>query len=347
MHLNSLLIFLLISFLFGCSDNKIYQEKDFIFGTLIDIKIYGESKIDAEKVSSEIFSEFHRLHKLLHPWEKSLITDINNAISEKKSIAINNDEVISILTDAQHLEAQTETLFNPSIGKLIKLWGFHSNDHNQEVIPNQDTIKKLVSSNPSMKSIEIEKKILKSNNQDVQIDLGGYAKGYALDQAKKILINNNIKNALINIGGNILAFGKHGERNWVVGIQHPRRPNALATINLKPGWAIGTSGDYQRFIMVNNQRYSHLINPKTGYPENKTQSATILIPPSENSGVLSDVFSKPLFIANTKNKINMAKLLNIEYFLIIMDDGSILISESFNKKINWEEDLDKKNITIF
>ena len=144
MHLNSLLIFLLISFLFGCSDNKIYQEKDFIFGTLIDIKIYGESKIDAEKVSSEIFSEFHRLHKLLHPWEKSLITDINNAISEKKSIAINNDEVISILTDAQHLEAQTETLFNPSIGKLIKLWGFHSNDHNQEVIPNQDTIKKLI-----------------------------------------------------------------------------------------------------------------------------------------------------------------------------------------------------------
>ena len=169
--LNSLLIFLLIGFLFGCSDNKIYQEKDFIFGTLIDIKIYGESKMNAEKVSSEIFSEFHRLHKLLHPWEKSLITDINNAISEKKSIAINNDEVISILTDAQHLEAQTQTLFNPSIGKLIKLWGFHSNDHNQEVIPNQDTIKKLVSSNPSMKSIEIEKKILKSNNQDVQIDL--------------------------------------------------------------------------------------------------------------------------------------------------------------------------------
>jgi len=347
MRLNSLLIYILISFLFGCSENKIHHDKDFIFGTLIDIKIYGESNITAEKVSNEIFNEFHRLHKLLHPWEKSLITDINNAISENKSILINDSEVISILNNAQRLETQTQTLFNPSIGKLIKLWGFHSNDHNQETIPIHKEIEQLVLSNPSMRSIQINNGVLKSNNQDVQIDLGGYAKGYALDQAKKILANKDIGNALINIGGNILAIGKHGERDWVVGIQNPRKPNVLATIALKPGWAIGTSGDYQRYIMINNQRYSHLISPKTGYPSNNAQSATILIPPSKGSGVLSDVFSKPLFITSKENKVKIAKLLNIKNFLIVMDNGSILISESLNKKINWEDDIDKKNITIF
>jgi thiamine biosynthesis lipoprotein len=346
MRLNNLFIYFLIGLLFGCSDNKIHNEKDFVFGTMIDIKIYGESKINAEKVSNEIFTEFHRLHKLLHPWEKSTITDINTAISKNKPIKINNNEVISILRNVQRLETQTQNLFNPSIGKLIKLWGFHSNDYNRETIPNEDIIQKLLSSKPSMQSITIKNGILKSNNKNVQIDLGGYAKGYALDQAKKILKNNNVNNALINIGGNILAFGKYGERNWVVGIQNPRKPNVLATIALKPGWAIGTSGDYQRYIMVNNQRYSHLINPKTGYPESKTQSATILLPPSDDSGTLSDVFSKPLFIAKRENKINFAKLLNIQYFLIMMDDGSILISESLNNEINWEDDIDKKNITI-
>ena len=346
MRLNSLIVYILISLLMGCGDNKIHHSKDFIFGTLIDIKVYGESKINAEKVSNEIFNEFHRLHKLLHPWEKSLITDINIAISQEKSIAINNDEVITILRSAQRLEKQTQNLFNPSIGKLIKLWGFHSNDYVQEAIPNQEIIQKLVSSNPSMESIIIENKVLKSNNKNVQIDSGGYAKGYALDQAKKILASNDVKNALINIGGNILAFGKHGERDWLVGIQNPRKPNAFATISLKSGWAIGTSGDYQRYIMVNNQRYSHLINPKTGYPESKTQSATILMPPSENSGTLSDVFSKPLFISSKIKKADMAKLLNIKYFLIIMDDHSILISEDLNKKINWDDDIDKKIITI-
>ena len=347
MHLNSLLILFLTASLLGCGDSKIYHEKDFIFGTMIDIKIYGESKINAAKVSTEVFQEFHRLHRLLHPWEKSLITDINDSISKKKSIAINNNEVISILTDAKNLEAITQSLFNPAIGKLINLWGFHSNEYNQAVIPNPDTIKNLVSSKPSMKSIKIDNKILQSNNHNIQIDLGGYAKGYALDQAKKILTKNDIKNALINIGGNILAFGKHGEREWVVGIQNPRKPNAIATVSLKPGWTIGTSGDYQRFITINNQRYPHLINPKTGYPENKTQSATILIPPSKNSGVLSDVLSKPLFIANSENKINIARLLSIKDFLIIMNNDSIFISESLSNKIKWEEGLDSKNIEIF
>ena len=346
MRLNNLFIYFLISLLFGCSDNKIHNEKDFVFGTMIDIKIYGESKINAEKVSNEIFTEFHRLHKLLHPWEKSIITDINTAISKNRPIEINNDEVITILSNVQRLEIQTQNLFNPSIGKLIKLWGFHSNDYNKEIIPNQQAIEKLVSSNPLMQSIKIKNGILKANNKNIQIDLGGYAKGYALDQAKKILKKNNVNNALINIGGNIQAFGKYGERNWVVGIQNPRKPNVLATIALKPGWAIGTSGDYQRFIMVNNQRYSHLINPETGYPESNTQSATVLLAPSEDSGTLSDVFSKPLFIAKKENKINFAKLLNIKYFLIMMDDGSILISNSLNKEINWEDDIDKKNITI-
>ena len=196
---------------------------------------------------------------------------------KKNSIKINNNEVITILSNVQRLETQTQNLFNPSIGKLIKLWGFHSNDYNQETIPKSGKNSKISILKPSMQSIKIENGILKSNNKNVQIDLGGYAKGYALDQAKKILKKNNVENALINIGGNILAFGKYGERNWVVGIQNPRKPNVLATINLKPGWAIGTSGDYQRYIMVNNQRYSHLINPKTGYPESKTQSATILL----------------------------------------------------------------------
>ena len=120
----------------------------------------------------------------------------------------------------------------------------------------------------------------------------------------------------------------------------------IATIDLKPGWAIGTSGDYQRYIIINNVRYSHLIDSKTGYPANNSQSATVLVPPSNNVGVKSDVFSKPLFIANKKNKMAVAKSLNINDFLIIMNDNLIFISKSMNDKIIWEENIDKKNITI-
>lgn len=354
MRLNKLIVFIFISFLLACDSNPIYQKKDFIFGTMIEIKIYGEDKTKSDIVSSEILEEFHRLHQLLHSWEKSSITEINQAILKKQPINIDN-EIIHIIKDAQLLEKKTQSLFNPAIGKLIALWGFHS-DHLPSSIPNRKKIINLVKSFPRMEDISIKDHLLISKNQNVQIDLGGYAKGYSLDQAKKILRQNNIKNALINIGGNILAIGQHGSRDWVVGIQHPRAPNAIASISLKPGWSIGTSGDYQKyflaepsdtsneFILVNNQRYSHLINPHTGFPENKTQSATILIPPSDNSGVLSDVLSKPLFIETKDQKITLAKKLNINHFLIIMADGSVMISQNMLNEINWYDEPDAKNI---
>ena len=159
--------------------------------------------------------------------------------------------------------------------------------------------------------------------------------------------NNNIKNALVNIGGNIIAIGMRGDRNWIVGIQHPRKPSAIASINLLPGWSIGTSGDYQRYFMMNEKRYSHLINPISGFPSANSQSTTILIPPSKNSGVLSDVYSKPLFIAPTEMKIEIAKKLNIKYFMIIQNDEKILISNEMSKVIKWIDLKDEKGITVY
>ena len=99
--------------------------------------------------------------------------------------------------------------------------------------------------------------------------------------------------------------------------------------------------------MMNEKRYSHLINPISGYTSANSQSTTILIPPSKNSGVLSDVYSKPLFIAPTEIKIEIAKKLNIKYFMIIQNDEKILISNEMNKVIKWIDLKDEKGITVY
>ena len=117
-----------------------------------------------------------------------------------------------------------------------------------------------------------------STNPAVQLDLGGYAKGYALDVAAAILQAHGVKNALVNIGGNVIALGTHGDRPWRVGIQHPRKPGTLATLDLHDGEAIGTSGDYQRYFELDGKRYCHLIDPRTGHPAHGMQSVTVLIP---------------------------------------------------------------------
>jgi thiamine biosynthesis lipoprotein len=210
-----------------------------------------------------------------------------------------------LLQEATKMSAQSGGLFNPAIGGLIQIWGFQADDF-KAVLPDEKRIAALVKANPQMGDLVFASQPnpqpplsrgvggvkVSSRNPSVQIDLGGYAKGYALDRAAAILKQQGINNALINIGGNVLALGKHGSRAWRIGIQHPRKPGPLATMELRDGEAIGTSGDYQRYFEFNGKRYCHLIDPRSGYPVQGTQAVTILTQ-GEHAGLLSDGSSKP------------------------------------------------------
>jgi FAD:protein FMN transferase len=200
-----------------------------------------------------------------------------------------------------------------------------------------------VRTNPQMTDIVIESGKIFSKNPAVQLDFGGYAKGYALDFALKYLRKQGVKHALVNIGGNIIALGKHGEQPWRVGIQHPRKPNAIATIELESGWAIGTSGDYQRFFDLDGRRYCHIIDPATGYPAQGVQAVTVLIEPGSNAGVLSDVASKPIFISSPETRQEAAQNMGVVHFLIIESKNKIYVSPAMSKRIKWLDEAAAKH----
>jgi thiamine biosynthesis lipoprotein len=250
-----------------------------------------------------------------------------------------------MLSDITKLSNQSKGSFNPAIGKLVKLWGFHRDEFTpQNIEPNK--INALVAKNPKMSDISIDGNHISSANPAVQLDLGGYAKGYALDIGLAYLREQNIRNALINIGGNIIALGKHGNKPWRVGIQHPRQPNAIATIDLPSGWAIGTSGDYQRFFYLDGQRYCHVINPATGYPVQGTQSVTVMIPPQPKAGILSDVASKPIFIAQGQARIDAAKAMQVTHFLVIESEKNIIASAAMEKQLQWLDTDSEKQLKV-
>ncbi|HYR05311.1 MAG TPA: FAD:protein FMN transferase, partial [Gallionella sp.] len=188
--------------------------------------------------------------------------------------------------------------------------------------------------NPQMSDIAIEQGKVGSRNNAVQLDLGGYAKGYALDRAAELLRKQGIRNALINIGGNVLALGQHGKRPWRVGIQHPRKPGALATLELHDGEAIGTSGDYQRYFMLGNIRYCHLIDPRNGHPVQGVQAATILTH-GPRAGVLSDAASKPLFIAGTDGWRAAAAQMNLAEAMLVDAQGNIHLTAGLQKRLEF------------
>ena len=187
-----------------------------------------------------------------------------------------------------------------------------------------------------MSDITITKDVVSSANKSVQLDLGGYAKGYALDRAAEILRRQGIHNALINIGGNILALGQPGKRAWRVGIQHPRKSGALASLELHDGEAIGTSGDYQRYFMLNGKRYCHLIDPQSGHPVQGVQAVTVLTH-GLRAGVLSDVASKPLFVSGPAGWRAAATRMDLQEAMLVDAEGVIHLTGAMQKRLEFAD----------
>ncbi len=329
-----LFLLLFTPLILSCSPKEpLYNTQTYVFGTLVDISIYGETEAHAQTVANTIINNYNTLHQRLHAWQASEVSAINESFAHGQSINIEPD-VAKMIHEMTALSIQSGGAFNPAIGHLIKAWGFHSDEFKPQKI-DAEKIKQLVSDNPSMSDIQIANGKASSKNIAIKLDLGGYAKGYALDQGLAYLREQKIQHALINIGGNIIALGQHGDRPWQVGIQHPRQPNAIASVALASGWAIGTSGDYQRFFDLDGKRYCHIINPETGYPAQGIQSVTVMIPPQSDSGVRSDVASKPIFLAAPAKRIEAAQAMGVEYFLMIDSDNNVQVSANMQEQLNW------------
>ncbi len=332
----AILFLLLVS---SCMKEPLYHSQSYVFGTLVDISIYGETEERAQLLVNQVLQDFQNLHNRLHAWKPissgkpSELYQLNAAFEQGKSSQISPD-LAAMLADATQLSQQSAGLFNPAIGNLISTWGFQRDEFSAVNI-DAEQISALVKDHPQMTDIVLKGNRIYSTNPAVKLDLGGYAKGYALDLAAHYLRQQHVKNALINIGGNIIAIGQHGNQPWRVGIQHPRQPNAIATLDLPDGWAIGTSGDYQRYFMYGGKRYCHIIDPRTGYPVSHTQAVTVLVPPSDHAGVLSDVASKPIFIQTPDNRSKAAQAFAIQHFMVIDAKSTILVSKQLAQQLHW------------
>ncbi len=316
------------------SREDVFRQESFVFGTRVEISIHGEETANAEAAAQAVLARFDALHRKLHAWQPSALEQANAAFAAGARIGV-DPELAFILDDARAFSLQSKELFNPAIGNLVRLWGFHA-DLPQSAVPADDAIAAQLKAAPSMRDVHVENGETFSDNPAVRIDLGGYAKGYALDEAAKLLRQHGIRNALVNIGGNVLAIGRHGERPWKVGIQHPRKSGVIATLALHDGEAIGTSGDYQRYFEIDGKRYCHLIDPRTGRPAEGMQSVTILVS-GERAGVRSDVLSKPLFIDGPDQLAPMAAQTKIDHVLAVLADGSVRVSAGMQERLQWSD----------
>jgi thiamine biosynthesis lipoprotein len=321
----------------GCERERVFQREGYVFGTRVDVALFTDNSGLADAAIAAVLREFDRLHNTYHAWEPSELSALNEALAHGQSHEV-SPELAAMLLDAQSLSEIGDGLFDPAIGALVELWGFHT-DTFDPALPDPAALAAFKATRPRMGDLVIDGVRVFSRNPAVRIDLGGYAKGYALDRAAAILLERGVRNALINVGGNILALGSKGGQPWRVGIQHPRRPGVMATMPLYDGEAIGTSGDYQRYFELNGVRYAHILDPRTLEPAQGTQALTVLVTPRPHAGVLSDVASKPAYLAGTDVWREQVRHFGIEHALRVAADGQVEATRALRARLEFPEPL--------
>jgi thiamine biosynthesis lipoprotein len=326
------LLFALACLLAACARAPLHQQQAFVFGTRVEILIAGLPEAAARPAAAAVLREFDRLHRRYHAWQPSELSGLNQALAAGRTASV-TPEMAGLLAHAQRFSLLSEGLFDPGIGALIALWGFQSDDLPAS-LPDADTLAAWRAAPAGVADLQLDELQVSSRNTRLALDFGGYLKGVALDRAASILKAQGVHNALINIGGNVLALGsKNGER-WRVGIQHPRQPGPLATVELDDGEAIGTSGDYQRYFEIDGRRYSHLLDPRSAQPVQHTQALSVLIGARPDAGTLSDVASKPLFIAGA-DWPRLARQLQLEQVLRVDAEGQVQVSRALHARLDY------------
>lgn len=325
-------LFALACLLAACARAPLHQQQAFVFGTRVEILIAGLSEAAARPAAAAVLREFDRLHRRYHAWQPSELSRLNQALAAGRTVSV-TPEMAGLLAAAQRFSLLSEGLFDPGIGALIALWGFQSDDLPAS-LPDADALAAWRAAPAGVADLQLDELQVSSRNAGLALDFGGYLKGVALDRAASLLKAQGVHNALINIGGNVLALGsKNGER-WRVGIQHPRQPGPLATVELDDGEAIGTSGDYQRYFEIDGRRYSHLLDPRSAQPVQHTQALSVLISARPDAGTLSDVASKPLFIAGA-DWPRLARRLQLEQVLRVDAEGRVQVSRTLHARLAY------------
>lgn len=328
--LSWILSFGILLLLSSCSNQNTPPTKAtiYVFGTLVEMTLYHPDVKQAEAAIQQVEKEFFLFHKEWHAWEKGgIIGKINQAIAQSHSIRVPLS-VKEFIIKSQNLTISSQKLFDPGIGKLIELWGFHKETWSGPP-PSEEVIQHWLVQRPSLLDIYFDGLTLYSKNDQVQLDFGGDAKGLAIDMALDIIAKAGIKSAIVNIGGDMKTLGLKNGQPWSVGIEDPSNPSSVkVAIQLNAGESIVTSGTYQRYFEWQGQRYSHIINPNTGYPARGFTSVTVL----NKDATTADAAATALLIAGPDNWLKIVESMGLSSVLCIDNQGKILQTKAMAKR---------------
>ncbi len=314
----------------GCQvEHPAYNTRFMAFGTLVDLSIIGVNRDIAQEAARILEQDFTFMHQAWHAWDPGPLGRVNRLIAKGEDFPV-PPSVLPLIRLGKLYEEQSGGLFNPAIGRLINLWGFHTDAPERRPPPPPEAIRTLLKSSPGMADLELDGIMLRSSNPQVQLDFGAFGKGYGIDLAIAHLREMGIHNAIVNAGGDLRAIGDRGGRPWRIAIRRPSG-GVLAIIEVSGDESVFTSGDYERNFVYEGETYHHIIDPRTGYPAKGSRSITVL----HTDAATTDAAATALFVAGPDNWISVARAMRIKYVLLMDNTGTIHMTPAMARRIEF------------
>ncbi|MCF0054570.1 FAD:protein FMN transferase [Dyadobacter sp. CY356] len=304
-------------------EQQIFKKVVRLMGNRFEISAAGNDESRANKIIDLGISEIQRIEKLLTTFSDSSQTQQINESAGFSEVHV-DQEVFDLITRAIRISELTQGAFDLTYGSVDKsLWNF---DQDMKSLPAPETAREMVRLiNYKNIVLNAEKRTVFLKEKGMRIGFGGIGKGYAAEMAKAVMIKNGALSGVVNASGDLTTWGKQpGGSDWTIGIANPDAKDEPFSYMKISDMAVATSGNYEKFVMINGRKYSHTINPKTGLPVSGIKSVTIISPNAE----LSDALATPVTVLGVKVGLDMINQMKQIACIIIDDYNKIFTSKN-------------------
>ncbi|MBN2028297.1 MAG: FAD:protein FMN transferase [Actinobacteria bacterium] len=304
-----------------------YQQEKYVLDTRVIIKAYGKNQSQVEGAVDAAFQELYRIDGLANRYDPQSEISRVNASAAAGPVVLSHD-LWEMFAAGMELYEASGGLFDITVGPLVDVWDVKGRDERGDAPPTDEEIKlamELVGSDKLV--LDEAARSVYFTREGMIVDLGGLAKGYALDRAEEVLLSRGIESAIINMISTTLTSGDKpgsaGGPEWLLEILNPREGEPVAILKFPGRNYISTSGDYQRFFEFEGIRYHHIIDPRTGYPARGTMAVTVL---GARNGAWADAMSTAAFIMGYPEGLDWVESLDGSQALMVDPEGIVHIT---------------------
>jgi FAD:protein FMN transferase len=295
-----------------------YKHAERLMGNMFEITVVAENERWAfEKINLAV-TEIKRIEKLLTTFDEQSQTNEINRQAGVKPVRV-DAEVFDLVQRSLKISRITDGAFDITYGSVdMRLWNF---DRTMTRLPDPATAMAAVRLiNYRNVILDEDAGTVMLKEKGMRIGFGGIGKGYAADRAKALLISEGVQSGIVNASGDLITWGLQADQKpWTIGIAHPDDArSAFSKLNIS-NLAVATSGNYEKYVLIDGKRYSHTINPKTGMPVTGIKSVTIISPYAE----IADAMATPVMVMGVKAGLHLIEQVNYLACIIVDDDNNI------------------------